>query len=95
MEVHYLVEIQQLTESHISPLEMRQNYAQKLESGDSGDSGGFIVTLDKNGNIKDGSHPLSDRYVAFDFEWSSGVEQPEINNNPTQITAGSIRRQFG
>jgi hypothetical protein len=78
-------------EDHISPPEMIQNYAQKLESGGSGDSGGFIPTLKKgeNPNDNNSSHPLPDRYVAFDFEWSSGKEQPTINN-PSQITAAAF-----
>ena len=83
------------TEQHVSPPETIQNYAQKLESGGSGDSGGFIATLDKNGNIKDDSHPLSDRYVTFDFEWSSRVEQPDINNNLTRITAAAFLDNLG
>ena len=94
MEVHYLVEIQQLPESHISPPQKSQNHAQKWESGDSGDSGGFISTLDKDGSANNNFHPLHDRYVAIDFEWSSRVEElVDINNinNQTQIT-GSICR---
>ena len=76
--------------SHISPPQKSLNHAQKWDSGDSGGSGGFIPTLDKDGSVKDDSHPLSDRYVAIDFEWSSRVEEPVDINNQTQITADRI-----
>ena len=43
------------------------------------------------GVVKDDSRPLSDRYVAIDFEWSSRVEeQVDINNKQTQITGSRI-----
>jgi Bifunctional DNA primase/polymerase, N-terminal len=86
------------TESHISPPQKSPNHAQKWDSGDSGYSGGFIPTLDKVGNVNNDSHPLSDRYVAFDFEWSSRVEeQVDINNlnNQTQITAAAFLDNLG
>jgi hypothetical protein len=85
-------------ESHISPPQKSLNHAQKRDSGDSGYSEGFIPTLDKVGNVNNNFHPLSDRYVAFDFEWSSRVEeQVDINNlnNQTQITAAAFLDNLG
>jgi hypothetical protein len=79
----------------ISPPQESQYHAQKLGSGGSGDSGGFIATLDRDGNIKDDSCPLSDRCVAFDFEWSSRIEYPDITNIPTQITAAAFVDNLG
>jgi hypothetical protein len=62
------------TEHHISPLQIRQNHAQKLESGDSGGSGGFVSPLSRGEVVNDSnnSHALPDRYVAFDFEEREG-----------------------
>jgi DNA polymerase elongation subunit (family B) len=60
-----------------------------LESGDSGGSGGFMPTLSKEENVKDSSRTLSDRYVAFDFEWSSRRERPDIDL-PSQLTAAAF-----
>jgi hypothetical protein len=77
------------TKYHISPPQISQNHAQKLESGDSGGSGGFMPTLRKEENVKDSSRTLSDRYVAFDFEWSSRRERPDIDL-PSQLTAAAF-----
>ena len=73
-------------------------FDKRSKSGGGGDSGGFIPTLDKDGSVNNNSHPLHDRYVAIDFEWSSRVEeQVDINNinNQTQITAVAFLDNLG
>ena len=85
------------TECHISPPQISQIHAQKLESGDSGGSGGFVSTLSKEEIPNDNnnrSHPLPDRYVAFDFEWSSKNGHLDIDML-TQITGSRIFGQSG
>jgi hypothetical protein len=49
--------------------ENAQNHAQNIESGDSGDSGGILPTLEDRVYSNDGNKNIfSKRYVAFDFE---------------------------
>jgi len=57
------------TIEQIRPPENTEIHAQKSESGGSGHSGGIIPTVEEGANIN--ASPLSYRYVAFDFEWSS------------------------
>jgi DNA polymerase, archaea type len=58
------------TSQQISPPETAKIHAQKLESGGSGGSGGFIPTLQEGANGFN-TNVLPDSYIAFDFEWSS------------------------
>jgi hypothetical protein len=69
------------------PPETSQNHAQKTESGGSGDSGGFIPTLEGRADIN--TSPLPDRYVAFDFEWSSTKQQ----STPSTLESTNINIQ--
>jgi DNA polymerase elongation subunit (family B) len=56
------------TEQQVSPPETGEIHAQKLESGGSGDGGGFISTSEGKERLLNDS-PLPAEYVAFDFEW--------------------------
>lgn len=83
------------TRQQVSPPETTENYIQDPESGDSGDSGGSIPTLEMEvGNTN--SRPLPGRYVAFDFEWLSIRKQPIPSkvcanmNTHTQITGAAF-----
>jgi DNA polymerase I len=85
-------------EQYVSPLQIGQNHAQNLESGGSGGSGGYVSNL----VITDASsypNVLADRYVAFDFEWSSQVDQlpNQITavDTPIQITAAAFVDNLG
>ena len=65
------------TKLQVSPPENAQNHAQNIESGNSGDSGGTLPTLEDGMYNNDGNKNIfSKRYVAFDFEWSQDTSSP-------------------
>jgi DNA polymerase, archaea type len=90
------------TAQHVSPLQTSKNHAQNLESGGSGGSGGsgdYFSKLEIITNNSSGSNVLSNRYVAFDLEWSMRKELlPSQSTNtdiPTQITAAAFVDNLG
>jgi hypothetical protein len=86
------------TEQHVSPPQRVQNHAQNLESGGSRGSGGFIATLHKEAfkNNDTHHHPLPDRYVAFDFEWTSTkADHQDLINTQIQLAAAAFVDNLG
>jgi DNA polymerase family B len=75
-------------EQYVSPLQIGQNHAQNLESGGSGDSGGYVSNLVIT-DASSYSNVLPDKYVAFDFEWST-----QADRLPTQITSADTPIQI-
>jgi DNA polymerase I len=85
-------------EQYVSPLQIGQNHAQNLESGGSGGSGGSVYNL----VITEAStypNVLPDKYVAFDFEWSTQADHPlnriTTADTPIQITAAAFVDNLG
>ncbi len=85
-------------EQYVSPLQIGQNHAQNLESGDSRGSGGYVSKLMIT-NTSSYPNALLNRYVAFDFEWSTQVDRlPNritVADTPIQITAAAFVDNLG
>ena len=61
------------------------------KSGDSGDSGGFIPTLQEGADGLN-TNVLPDSYVAFDFEWSSSnnIDEHAGTSIENKVTAAAF-----
>jgi hypothetical protein len=86
------------TEQYVSPPQIAQNHAQNLESGGSRGSGGCVSNLVIT-NARSYPNALPNRYIAFDFEWSTQIDR--LPNRipaadiPTQITAAAFVDSLG
>jgi DNA polymerase, archaea type len=79
------------TEQQVSPPETGEIQAQKPESGDGGDGGGFIPILQEGADGLN-TNVLPDSYVAFDFEWSSSnnIDEHAGTSIENKVTAAAF-----